>query len=89
MQPKNHEDDESACPEEIARLEAEIGEFALRKSERELEIRQLREAEDPAKGVSRHVEIFQAQQDKLRLDVEMELRRKKVNRLKLGVDSLF
>ena len=84
MHRKNHEDDESACPEEIALLEAEMGEFALRKSEREREIRQLREAEDPAKGVSNHVEIFQAQQDKLRLEVEMELRRKKVNRIKMG-----
>jgi hypothetical protein len=84
MHRKNQKDEESVCLEEIARLEAEMGEFALRKSEREREIRQLRETEDPAKGVSNHVEIFQAQQDRLRLDVEIELRRKKINRLKLG-----
>ena len=85
MHLKNHEDDESACPEEIARLEVEMGEFALQKSEREREIRELREAEDPALGISRHAEIFEAHQDKLRLDVEIELRRKRINRIKMGI----
>ena len=40
--------------------------------------------ENPRAGVSFAGEIFAAQQDKLRLEVEMELCRKKINRLRLG-----
>ena len=40
--------------------------------------------ENPREGVSFAGEIFAAQQDKLRLEVEIELRRKKINRLRLG-----
>jgi hypothetical protein len=47
--------------------------------------RELLAAEDPAKGVFHAAEIFRLQQDKLRLEVEMEFRRKKINRIRLGL----
>lgn len=40
-------------------------------------------AEDPGAGIFFAQEIFKAQQDKLRLEVEIELRRKKINRIRL------
>ena len=50
--------------------------------------RELLAAEDPAKGVFHAAEIFRLQQDKLRLEVEMEFRRKKINRIRLGLDEV-
>jgi hypothetical protein len=49
--------------------------------------RALLAAEDPAKGVFHAAEIFRLQQYKLRLEVEMEFRRKKINRIRLGFDE--
>jgi hypothetical protein len=70
---------------DIARLEAEIEEFVAEKARVEAEIRRLFADEDAAAGRFHAAEIFAAQQDKLRIEVEIELRRKKINRLRLGM----
>ena len=69
----------------IARLEAEIEEFVAEKARVVAEIRRLFADEDSAAGRYHAAEIFAAQQDKLRIEVEIELRRKKINRLRLGM----
>jgi hypothetical protein len=72
--------------EEIELLGREMNTFRALKDEREKRIAELRAGEDPAAGVFHHKEIFEMQQDKLRLEVEIELRRKKINRIRLAMD---
>jgi len=74
--------------EAIARAEAEMAAFATERDACVARCRELMAAEDPARGVFHAAEIFRLQQDKLRLEVEMELRRKKINRIRLGIQEL-
>ena len=81
--------EESESPAEvIARCEAEMAGFAAERDACVAKCRELLAAEDPAKGVFHAAEIFRLQQDKLRLEVEMEFRRKKINRIRLGLDEV-
>jgi len=73
--------------EAIARCEAELARFAEERDASVTRCRALLAAEDPAAGVFHAAEIFRLQQDKLRLEVEMEFRRKKINRIRLGFDE--
>ncbi|WP_027192936.1 hypothetical protein [Megalodesulfovibrio gigas] len=72
---------------EISRLREEIERLESEKRAAEQRAQQLRRAENPGAGVYYAQEIFQAQQDKLRLDVEIQLRKNKINRLRLGWDG--
>ena len=49
--------------------------------------RELMAAEDPDAGIFHAAEIYRLQKDKLRLEVEMEFKRKKINRIRLGCDE--
>ena len=71
--------------DDIPTLEAEVATLTLQREKTMQSIRDLREAEDPKNGVYHHQEIFEAQQDKLRLDVEIKFRTNKINRLNLGM----
>ena len=73
--------------EEIERLGREIEDLAAQRLVLEHSVRRMRDAEDLAAGVVYAQEIFQAQQDRLRLEVEMELRRKRINRIRLAADE--
>ena len=73
--------------EEMERLGREIEDLAAQKLVREQSVRKMRDSEDLANGVVFAQEIFQAQQDCLRLEVEMEMRRKKINRIRLAQDE--
>ncbi len=68
----------------IAELAAELEELTARKLAVEAEVKRLRAAEDPAGGIFHHREIFAKSQEKLVLEVEMDLRRKRIRRLELG-----
>lgn len=59
----------------------------LERKECEAAVKTLREQENPAAGKIFAQEIFQRQRDKLRLQVEVDLRRKRIARLKLGIDQ--
>jgi hypothetical protein len=74
--------------EAIARAEAEMAAFAAERDACVARRKELMAAEDPANGVTHAAEIFRLQQDKLRLEVEMEFRRKKINRIRLGMEQL-
>ena len=50
------------------------------------EIKVLMAEEDPAAGVHHAEAIFELRQEKLRLDVEIQLREKRIKRLDLGYD---
>jgi len=73
--------------EEIAALEAEIEKLTKEMKEVQDRIRSLRDSEDPARKIFHHQEIFSSQQNKLRLEVEIDLRRKKINRIKLAMND--
>jgi predicted RNase H-like nuclease (RuvC/YqgF family) len=78
----NEKDD--AFESRIAALESEIESLLAAKKNAEEKVKELRDAEDVARGIVFAQEIFAFQQEKLRLEVEVELRRKKINRLRLG-----
>ena len=71
---------------EMAALSAEAEELAARQKEVMAEIRRLRESEDLAAGKVYAQEIFALQQEKMRLEVEIEMRRRKVNRIRITLD---
>jgi len=75
--------DESVS-DEIKILEAEAAELAAERAEMEARVRELREKEDLSQGIVFSKEIYEAQQNKLRLDVDIQFRRNKINRLKGG-----
>jgi predicted RNase H-like nuclease (RuvC/YqgF family) len=79
---------EKRLSDDVHVLEAEVAQLNLELERTKQAIRRLRDEEDPAKGVYRHEEIFRAQQDKLRLDVEIQFRTNKINRIELGIEEL-
>jgi len=73
--------------EAIARAEAEMAAFAAERDASVTRCQELLNAEDPATGVFHAAEIYRLKQSKLRLEVEMEFRRKKINRIRLGMED--
>ncbi|MDQ7830286.1 MAG: hypothetical protein RDU30_01010 [Desulfovibrionaceae bacterium] len=71
----------------IAAAEAEMTAFAAEKKAVEERIRELRAREDFKNGVYFPGEIFEAQQDKLRLETEILIRQNAIKRLRLGAAS--
>jgi len=67
--------------DDIHKLKQEIEDFTIQKTSCESRINELRNQEDPAAGKFHHEEIFSLQQEKLRLQVEIEFRENKINRL--------
>ena len=82
----NHQEqanDESKSEfEAIASLEREIQNFAAQKETCAARIKELIFSENTAAGIVHAKEIFTLQQDKLRLQVEMDCRRNKINRIR-------
>ncbi|QLA21001.1 hypothetical protein [Desulfolutivibrio sulfoxidireducens] len=70
----------------IAAAEAEMAGFAAEKKAVEERIRDLRSREDLKNRVYFAKEIFEAQQDKLRLETEILIRKNTIKRLRLGVE---
>ena len=79
----NQLDDESLSREisECEALNEEIRKLEKQKKECMQKIIELRNQENPAEGKFFPEKIFALQQEKLRLEVEIDLRRKKINRL--------
>ncbi|MBU1002403.1 MAG: hypothetical protein KKE73_07755 [Proteobacteria bacterium] len=76
--------DGASVADEIAALEREGEVLSLQQQAVIAQIRKLRADEDPSSGKYFAQEIFQLSQEKLRLATEMEFRRCKANRLRLG-----
>lgn len=76
--------DPSRTGADIAALEAEIEDLSRRMEAARQRARRLTDSEDPAGGVFHAGEIFEARQEKLRLQVEIERRRARINRLRFA-----
>lgn len=70
--------------ETIAQCETEIADFTAQRDDCVRRVRELMAAEDMAKGVFHSEEIFLLQRDKLRLEVEIQFRTNKINRIRKG-----
>ncbi|MCK9239383.1 hypothetical protein [Desulfocurvus sp.] len=81
MTERKRDDESVSIDEQVARLDAERAAFEARRDEVAREVRRLRDAEDPAAGVYHAQEIFRLSQEKLRLDTEIEFRRRRAARL--------
>lgn len=68
--------------QEIDGLQRELEDFRRLHQKAEQRVRELRVTEIQDRSLSLAKEIFETQQEKLRLQVEMEFRRKKINRLR-------
>ncbi len=79
---------EKRLSDDISILEAEVVELTEQLEKTKQSIRDLREAEDPKTKTFYAEEIFQAQQEKLRLDVDIKFRTNKINRINLGIDEM-
>jgi hypothetical protein len=78
--------EDASGSEAIARLSEEAEVLKAQKAELEAKIRVLRDSEDFEAGVYHAGEIFELQQNKLRLETELEFIRKKINRIRLAED---
>lgn len=76
--------DAAAVEARIGQLREEIAVFSKELAVCEIAQAEYRAKEDPVARISFAAEIFQCQQDKLRLRVEIELLEKKIRRLQLG-----
>lgn len=79
---------EKRLSDDIPTLEAEVAEMTLQREKVMQAVRDLRDAEDPANRIYHHEEIFELQQEKLRLDVDIKFRTNKINRIQLGIDEM-
>ena len=84
----NAESGDVRLSDDIEVLEAEVAQMTLQRDKTIQLIRDLRDGEDPKNGVYHHEEIFEAQQEKLRLDVDIKFRTNKINRINLGISEL-
>ena len=82
---KNQEDE--SVSREIERLDAELEEIRQQKDMCLKRKKELMSGEKPSEGIFFHDEIHSMQMEALRLEVEAETRRKKINRLRLGYES--
>jgi hypothetical protein len=67
--------------QQIETIKQEIERFRAEQSEASAKIKDLLQREDPAGGVTFHEDIFRLQQDKLRLDTEIQFLQVKLRRL--------
>jgi hypothetical protein len=80
MKANNVED--ASSNEQIDNLEAEIENLKAQIDECAQKTRDLLSQEDPYTGITYAQEIFKLKQEKLALQVEIDIRKKKINRLK-------
>jgi predicted nucleic acid-binding Zn-ribbon protein len=75
--------DASVCAE-IASLEAEIAAFEREMAACREREQDFRRREDPARDLFFAAEIFELTRERLRIEVEIDIRRKKIRRRELG-----
>jgi len=86
--PRNNSNENGvSTSEKIKAIEAEIEDLTRQKEDHEKKVRELMQSEDPAAGKFYAQEIFQHKQDRLRLEVELDWRQKRIKRLRLGMEE--
>jgi hypothetical protein len=78
MTNQNESESES---QQIKTIEKEIGRFKAEQADAQAKVKELLLQEDPARGITFHEDIFRLQQDKLRLDTEIQILQVKLRRL--------
>jgi len=78
MTSQNESESES---QQIKTIEKEIGRFKAEQADAQAKVKELLLQEDPASGITFHEDIFRLQQDKLRLDTEIQILQVKLRRL--------
>lgn len=76
--------DAESVSQEIERLEREARELDVQRETVAAQVVALRSREDAASGVNYAQEIFRLSQEKLRLAAEVDFRKARANRLRLG-----
>lgn len=76
--------DVESVSDDIETLSEEFEAFKLEKETVEAQLKKLRAEEDFEKGIFFAQDIFRLQQDKLRLDTEMVIRRRHIKRLQMA-----
>ena len=79
--------DDASVSDEIESLTREAEELRLQQETVVEQIKALRGQESQAEGVCHAQEIFRLSQEKLRLATEIDFRKAKANRLRLGASS--
>jgi hypothetical protein len=67
--------------QQIKTIEKEIARFKAEQDEAQAKVKELLLQEDPARGITFHEDNFRLQQDKLRLDTEIQILQVKLRRL--------
>lgn len=67
--------------QQIESIKTEIERFRTEQAEAAAKVKDLLRREDPARGITFHEDIFRLQQDKLRLDTEIQFLQVKLRRL--------
>ncbi|UTF50032.1 hypothetical protein NLA06_15960 [Desulfomicrobium sp. ZS1] len=67
--------------QQIKTIEKEIAKFKAEQADAQAKVKELLLQEDPARGITFHEDIFRLQQDKLRLDTEIQILQVKLRRL--------
>lgn len=67
--------------QQIESIKTEIERFRNEQAEAAAKVKDLLRREDPARGITFHEDIFRLQQDKLRLDTEIQFLQVKLRRL--------
>ena len=89
MSPNQVPNDGSSSAElsrDVPTLQAQQQALAMQLEAVVATVRRLMAEEDPGAGKFLHKEIFQAQQEKLRLQTEIDLRARKIWRIELGME---
>ncbi len=80
--------DNTQLSEDVPTLEAEIVEMTAEREKVIQSIQDFMKAEDVKDGIFHNTEIYELQQEKLRLGVDIQFRTNKINRIKLGIDGI-
>lgn len=66
---------------QIESIELEIESFRTQQARIQTEVQELLRREDPARGITFHEDIFRLQQEKLRMDTEIQFLQVRLRRL--------
>ncbi|MFW5500824.1 MULTISPECIES: hypothetical protein [unclassified Maridesulfovibrio] len=83
----NQQPEEELKSISIPEIEVEIENFKKELTLCQQRTKTLLASENPSEGIFFAKEIFESQQDKLRLEAEIDIRQRKINRMRLGMEG--
>ncbi|WP_320173493.1 hypothetical protein [Maridesulfovibrio sp.] len=83
----NQQPEEELKSTSIPEIEVEIENFKKELTLCQQRTKELLASEDPSEGIYFAKEIFDSQQNKLRLEAEIDIRQRKINRMRLGMEG--